>query len=81
MISEKRGELEARTRIQSGFFSGSAATTLMGMRAVFDVALVLDAGGVVGGRRGVVGHGVGGRRVRTRMGASVVAGPLARVIA
>ncbi len=41
LISLNRGDDGARTRIQSGFFSRSAAITLIGMREVFAAPVCL----------------------------------------
>src|SRR5207244_3698682 len=56
LISEKRGDDDARTRIQSGFFKRSAATTLIAylanMGAVFDAPVCLTPGALGGGAPG-----------------------------
>src|SRR5207248_10658038 len=56
LISEKRGDDGARTRIQSGFFKRSAATTLIAylanMGAVFDAPVCLTPGALGGGAPG-----------------------------
>ncbi len=61
LISLNRGDDAARTRIQSGFLSRGAATTLIGIRAVFDPPLCLTpaafsaaAGGAATGSVGEV---------------------------
>ncbi len=73
LISKKRGDEGARTRIHSGLRSGSAATPpcVLGMRRGLARALVLDAGRV--GRRlvGGVVHGRVRARRRARIGASI----------
>ncbi len=52
LISEKRGDDGARTRIHSGFCSARAATTLIGMRAVLASPLCLTPAALAGGGGG-----------------------------
>ena len=53
LISTKRGDDAARTRIHAGFFSASAATTLIGMRDVFASPLCLTPAALAGVAGGV----------------------------
>ena len=49
LTSPKVGELAARTRIQSGFFSRSWGTILIGMRAVLAAPVCLSGDELIGG--------------------------------